>query len=48
MAVLVITHYNRILQYLEPDVVHVFDHGTIIRTGGPELAQTVEETGYDS
>jgi Fe-S cluster assembly ATP-binding protein len=48
MAVLVITHYNRILQYLNPDVVHVLDHGAIVRTGGPELAETVEQTGYDS
>lgn len=48
MSVLVITHYNRILQYLKPDVVHVLDQGAIVRTGGPELAETVEQTGYDS
>ena len=46
-GVLLITHYNRILNYVKPQFVHVFAHGQIITTGGPELAQKLEETGYD-
>jgi Fe-S cluster assembly ATP-binding protein len=45
---LIITHYQRMLDYITPDVVHVFLDGNIIETGGPELAEAIEETGYDS
>jgi Fe-S cluster assembly ATP-binding protein len=44
---LVITHYMRILSYLPPDVVHVLVDGRVARTGGPELARELEETGYE-
>jgi len=43
---LVITHYQRLLDYIEPDVVHVLAHGKIVKTGGPELAKELEEKGY--
>lgn len=46
-GVVVITHYNRILDYLKPDFVHVFADGRIIKTGSGELAQELEEKGYD-
>jgi Fe-S cluster assembly ATP-binding protein len=46
MGALVITHYNRILQYIKPDFVHVFVGGRIVEEGGPELAQKLEERGY--
>lgn len=46
-SILLITHYNRILQYVKPDFVHVFAHGQIVRTGGPELAEELEAEGYD-
>lgn len=45
-AFLVITHYQRLLDYIVPDVVHVFAAGRIVRTGGKELALELEETGY--
>jgi Fe-S cluster assembly ATP-binding protein len=45
-AVLVITHYQRLLNYIVPDVVHVLVDGKIIRTGGKELALELEESGY--
>ncbi len=44
---LIITHYQRILNYLEPDYVHVMVDGRIVKSGGPELAHTLEEKGYD-
>jgi len=44
---LVITHYQRLLNYIKPDVVHVLHDGKIIKTGGPELALELEEQGYD-
>jgi len=44
---LVITHYQRLLNYIKPDVVHVMHDGQIIKTGGPELALELEEKGYD-
>jgi len=47
MGVLVITHYQRILNYITPDFVHVLVDGRIIAEGGPELAQQLEEKGYD-
>ncbi len=43
---LVITHYQRLLDYIVPDYVHVLAGGRIVRTGGPELAQELEKTGY--
>jgi Fe-S cluster assembly ATP-binding protein len=43
----VITHYNRILDYIKPDFVHVFASGKILKTGGPELATELESRGYD-
>lgn len=46
IGVLLITHYNRILQYLTPDRVHVMVAGKIVRSGGPELAAELEERGY--
>jgi Fe-S cluster assembly ATP-binding protein len=46
LGVLAITHYSRLLTELRPDVVHVLAGGRIVATGGPELAQQLEETGY--
>jgi Fe-S cluster assembly ATP-binding protein len=46
-AMLVITHYQRMLNVLKPDVVHVLSEGRIVRTGGPELAHDLETRGYD-
>ncbi len=46
-ATIVITHYQRLLDYIKPDVVHVLYKGRIVRTGGPELALELEEKGYD-
>jgi len=47
MGVLLITHYKRILNYLRPDYVHVMLKGQIAHSGGPELADRLEEMGYD-
>jgi Fe-S cluster assembly ATP-binding protein len=47
MGVLLITHYKRILEYLKPDHVHVMLDGRIAHSGGPELADQLEEMGYD-
>jgi Fe-S cluster assembly ATP-binding protein len=44
---LIITHYQRLLNYIVPDVVHVMMDGQIVRTGGPELAVKLEENGYE-
>lgn len=46
-GVVVITHYNRILDYIKPHFVHVFAGGKILKTGGPELATELESRGYD-
>ncbi len=46
-GVLLITHYTRILRYIQPDYVHVFVHGRIAEQGGPELAEQLEAEGYD-
>jgi Fe-S cluster assembly ATP-binding protein len=43
---LVITHYQRLLDYIVPDVVHVLSNGKIVKTGGPELAKELEASGY--
>jgi Fe-S cluster assembly ATP-binding protein len=48
MGALVITHYQRILNYIEPDYVHVFVDGRIVAEGGPELAHTLEAEGYEA
>jgi len=45
---LVITHYSRILDYIEPDYIHVLKDGRIIKTAGPELVSQLEEHGYDA
>jgi Fe-S cluster assembly ATP-binding protein len=45
-AMLVVTHYQRLLDYIVPDFVHVLVEGRIVRSGGPELAQELEEKGY--
>ncbi|PLK27919.1 Fe-S cluster assembly ATPase SufC [Novosphingobium sp. TH158] len=47
-AVLLITHYQRLLDYVKPDFVHVLAGGRIVRTGGPELALQLEEQGYEA
>jgi Fe-S cluster assembly ATP-binding protein len=47
MAVLVITHYQRLLDYITPDHVHVMVDGKIVRSGGPELALQLEDEGYE-
>jgi len=46
-SILLITHYQRILNYVKPDRVHVLVKGRIVKEGGPELAQELERTGYD-
>jgi Fe-S cluster assembly ATP-binding protein len=48
MGALVITHYQRILDYIEPDYVHVFVDGRVVESGGPELAQKLEAEGYEA
>jgi len=45
-GVLLITHYTRILQYIQPDHVHVFAGGKVVESGGPELADELEKNGY--
>jgi Fe-S cluster assembly ATP-binding protein len=47
-AVLLITHYQRLLDYVKPDFVHVLAGGRIVRSGGPELALELEEHGYEA
>ena len=44
---LIVTHYQRLLNYITPDVVHVLSDGRIVKSGGPELAQELEARGYD-
>ena len=46
-AIVLVTHYQRLLNYITPDQVHVLLDGRIVRTGGPELALELEEKGYD-
>jgi Fe-S cluster assembly ATP-binding protein len=48
LGILLITHYQRILEHLTPDVVHILLDGRVVATGGPELAQRVEAEGFDS
>ncbi|WCN38352.1 Fe-S cluster assembly ATPase SufC [Aneurinibacillus uraniidurans] len=47
MGVLMITHYQRLLNYIKPDFIHVMMQGRIVKSGGPELALKLEENGYD-
>ena len=47
-AVLLITHYQRLLEYVRPDYVHILSGGRIVKTGGPELALSLEREGYDA
>ena len=47
LGVMLITHYTRILRYIRPDFVHVFIDGKIAESGGPELAERLENEGYD-
>ncbi len=47
-AFVVITHYQRLLEYITPDVVHILLDGRIVETGGPELAARIEGEGYDA
>ena len=44
----IITHYQRLLDYIKPDFVHVLMNGKIIKSGGPELALELEKKGYES
>jgi Fe-S cluster assembly ATP-binding protein len=45
---LIITHYQRLLDYIKPDAVHIMSAGRIVRSGGPELAQQLEAEGYEN
>jgi Fe-S cluster assembly ATP-binding protein len=47
-AVLLITHYQRLLEYVKPDYVHILSGGRIVKTGGPDLALALEREGYDA
>jgi Fe-S cluster assembly ATP-binding protein len=47
LGILIITHYERILRYISPDVVHIMVDGKIVKSGGPDLAAHLEEHGYD-
>jgi Fe-S cluster assembly ATP-binding protein len=47
MGILVITHYSRILQFIKPDQVHVMFDGRLVVSGGAELAEELEKTGYE-
>ena len=46
-ATIVITHYQRLLDYIKPEFIHILYKGRIVMTGGPELALELEERGYD-
>jgi Fe-S cluster assembly ATP-binding protein len=47
MGILLITHYERILNYIQPDFVHILVNGRIVRSGAAELAKQIESDGYD-
>jgi len=47
LGILIITHYQRILNYVKPHYVHVLAEGRVVRSGGPELAAEIENRGYD-
>jgi Fe-S cluster assembly ATP-binding protein len=46
-GILLVTHYQRMLNYVKPDYVHVMMRGKFVKSGGPELALKLEENGYD-
>jgi len=46
-SIILVTHYQRLLDYIKPDHVHVLSNGKIIKSGGPDLALELEEKGYD-
>jgi Fe-S cluster assembly ATP-binding protein len=48
MGLLLITHYQRLLNYIKPQFVHVLMDGRIVKSGGPELSQELEVSGYDA
>ena len=48
LAILVITHYQRILEYLTPDRVHILLDGRVVESGGPDIARTLDEHGFDA
>jgi Fe-S cluster assembly ATP-binding protein len=48
LGILAITHYQRLLDHLEPDVIHILMDGAIVQTGGPELAGVLEREGYEA
>ncbi len=48
LGIMLITHYTRVLRYIKPDFVHVFANGRIVEEGGPELAERLEEQGYEA
>jgi len=47
LGILIITHYQRLLNYIKPDYVHVMLDGRIVESGGPDLALHLEEKGYE-
>ena len=47
-GILIITHYQRMLDYITPDVVHVYIDGRIVESGGAELAEKIETDGYEA
>ena len=47
LGILTITHYQRMLNYLKPDIVHVMIDGRVVESGGPELALKLEDKGYN-
>jgi Fe-S cluster assembly ATP-binding protein len=47
MGIIIVTHYNRFLNYIRPDRVHILHDGQIVQSGGPELAEHLEKVGYD-
>jgi Fe-S cluster assembly ATP-binding protein len=48
LAILLITHYQRILGYLTPDRVHILLDGRVVESGGPDIARTLDERGFDA
>lgn len=47
-SILVITHYNKLLDYLKPDYIHILLNGKIVKTGGMELADEIDKEGYEN
>ena len=47
-AIVLITHYQRLLDYIKPNYIHVMENGKIVKTGGPELAKELEKAGYEN